>query len=122
MKIITAEEVARLAPYHDIVEALRRGFRDEIRTPVRHHHDLRPNPFSCSCLPGPRTTPPQDVVFKSDNAAKGLPTIQASYLLIDNATGRYGGDDGWWRDHPPPHGRSLCLAAETIWHALTRGP
>ena len=27
------------------------------------------------------------VVVKTDNAAQGLPTVQASYLLIDNATG-----------------------------------
>src|SRR5437764_14562702 len=27
------------------------------------------------------------VMFKSDNAEKGLPTIQASYLLFDNRTG-----------------------------------
>ena len=38
MKIISASELAQAAPYRDIVEALRQGFRDEIETPVRHQH------------------------------------------------------------------------------------
>ena len=29
----------QLGSYRDIVEALREGFRAEIATPVRHHHD-----------------------------------------------------------------------------------
>ena len=47
------------------------------------------------------------VVFKSDNAAQGLPTIQASYLLIEQKTGRDRRHDGWRRDHPPAHRRGL---------------
>lgn len=88
MKILDAEAVARLASYRDIVEALRQGFRDEIETPVRHHHDLSPNAILLLMPAWSRGwTGLKTVVFKSDNAAQGLPTIQASYLLIDNATG-----------------------------------
>ena len=88
MKILAAGEVARLAPYRDIVEALREGFRANYTTPVRHHHETSPvatlllMPAWSSEWTGLKT-----VVVKTDNAALGLPTVQASYLLIDNATG-----------------------------------
>ena len=88
MKILTAEDVARLGSYRDIVEALREGFRAEIATPVRHHHEISAvstlllMPAWSKDWAGLKT-----VVFKSDNAAQGLPTIQASYLLIAQKTG-----------------------------------
>lgn len=88
MKMFSAEDVARLGPYRDIVEALREGFRAEIETPVRHHHDISDvstlllMPAWSKDWAGLKT-----VVFKTDNAAKGLPTIQASYLLIEQKTG-----------------------------------
>ena len=88
MKILTAEDVARLGPYRDIVEALREGFRSDIETPVRHHHDISAvstlllMPAWSKEWAGLKT-----VMFKSDNAAQGLPTIQASYLLIEQKTG-----------------------------------
>ena len=88
MKILSAEDVARLGSYRDIVEALREGFRAEIETPVRHHHDISDvstlllMPAWSKDWAGLKT-----VVFKTDNAAKGLPTIQASYLLIEQKTG-----------------------------------
>jgi ornithine cyclodeaminase/alanine dehydrogenase-like protein (mu-crystallin family) len=88
MKILSAQDVARFAPYRDLVEALRAGFREEIATPVRHHHEISPMstlllmPAWSKDYTGLKT-----VIVKSDNAAKGLPTITASYLLIDNSTG-----------------------------------
>ena len=88
MKILSAEDVARLGGYREIVEALREGFRAEIETPVRHHHETSPvstlllMPAWSKAWAGLKT-----VVFKTDNAAKGLPTIQASYLLFDQSTG-----------------------------------
>ena len=88
MKFISAERVAELAPYGDLVEALRKGFASEIVTPVRHQHDLSSvsilllMPAWSKAFTGLKT-----VVAKFDNAAKGLPTITASYLLIDNDTG-----------------------------------
>ncbi|MBI2718505.1 MAG: ornithine cyclodeaminase family protein [Rhizobiales bacterium] len=88
MKILSAAEVARLAPYRDIVEALRQGFRSEIATPVRHHHEVADN-LTLLLMPAwsKEWTGLKTVVFKPDNPAQGLPTIQASYLLIDNSTG-----------------------------------
>jgi len=88
MKFISAERVAELSPYGDLVEALRAGFAGEIVTPVRHHHDLSPvsilllMPAWSKAFTGLKT-----VFAKFDNAAKGLPTITASYLLMDNDTG-----------------------------------
>lgn len=88
MKIFDQAEVVRLGAYRDIVEALRQGFRAEIATPVRHHHDITAvstlllMPAWSKDWAGLKT-----VVFKSDNAAQGLPTIQASYLLIEQSTG-----------------------------------
>ena len=88
MKILTAADVARLGAYKDIVEALREGFRADIATPVRHHHDISDvstlllMPAWSKDWAGLKT-----VVFKSDNAAQGLPTIQASYLLMEQKTG-----------------------------------
>jgi ornithine cyclodeaminase len=88
VKSLTAAEVARLGAYKDIVDALRDGFRAEITTPVRHHHDISGvstlllMPAWSKDWAGLKT-----VVFKTDNAAQGLPTIQASYLLIEQKTG-----------------------------------
>ena len=88
MKIISAAELAKAAPYRDIVEALRQGFREDIVTPVRHQHQtsdvaiLLLMPAWSKDFTGLKT-----VVFKSDNPKQGLPTITASYLLIDNRTG-----------------------------------
>jgi len=88
VKILDQSDVARLGAYKDIVEALRQGFRAEIETPVRHHHDISGvstlllMPAWSKDWAGLKT-----VVFKTDNAAQGLPTIQASYLLIDQKTG-----------------------------------
>lgn len=88
MKVISAEALAKIATYGAIVEALREGFRADIATPVRHHHEtsavstLLLMPAWSGEWTGLKT-----VVVKTDNAAKNLPTVQASYLLIRNDTG-----------------------------------
>jgi ornithine cyclodeaminase/alanine dehydrogenase-like protein (mu-crystallin family) len=88
MKIISASRLAEAAPYRDLVEALRQGFRDDIETPVRHQYRtsdvaiLLLMPAWSKDFTGLKT-----VVFKSDNSELGLPTITANYLLIDNRTG-----------------------------------
>jgi alanine dehydrogenase len=88
VKIILASELARLAPYSALIESLREGFRGNIATPARHHHEtsevstLLLMPAWSAAYTGLKM-----VVVKTDNAALNLPTVQASYLLIDNTTG-----------------------------------
>jgi ornithine cyclodeaminase len=88
VKIFSAADVASLLPYGDLVEALRQGFADGAETPVRHHHETSASttfllmPAWDKSFTGLKT-----VTVKTDNAALGLPTVQASYLLIDNAKG-----------------------------------
>jgi ornithine cyclodeaminase/alanine dehydrogenase-like protein (mu-crystallin family) len=88
VKILNAAQVAAASPYRDIVEALRQGFREPATTPVRHHHDPLP---STTLLLMPAWTAQwtglKVVTVKTDNPALGLPTVQGSYLLLDNATG-----------------------------------
>jgi len=86
--MLSAADVARLAPYRDVVEALRQAFRSDIATPVRHHHDVS-EAMTLLLMPAWSTdwTGLKTVTFKPDNPAQGLPTITASYLLIDNRSG-----------------------------------
>ena len=88
MKIISAAELATLAPYSAVIEALREGFKAEIATPVRHHHETS-DVSTLLLMPAwsKDWTGLKTVVVKTDNAELNLPTVQASYLLIDNATG-----------------------------------
>ena len=88
MKVLSAREVAKASPYRDVIEALRQGFREPAETPVRHHHATSP---STTLLLMPawtrKWTGLKIVTVKTDNPAQGLPTVQGSYLLIDNETG-----------------------------------
>jgi ornithine cyclodeaminase/alanine dehydrogenase-like protein (mu-crystallin family) len=88
VKVLSAEQVAAAAPYRDIVEALRQGFREPATTPVRHHHDPLPS-TTLLLMPAwtAKWTGLKVVTVKTDNPALGLPTVQGSYLLLDNATG-----------------------------------
>lgn len=88
MNVLSAAQVAASAPYADLVQALRQGFREPAETPVRHHHDPLPT-TTLLLMPAwtARWTGLKVVTVKTDNAAQNLPTVQGSYLLIDNATG-----------------------------------
>jgi ornithine cyclodeaminase len=88
VKVLSAADVARAAPYRELVEALREGFRSDVTTPVRHHHETS-STTTLLLMPAwsKQWTGIKIATFKSDNAAQGLPTIHGSYLLIDNRTG-----------------------------------
>jgi alanine dehydrogenase len=88
MKVISAAELAKIANYGAVIEALREGFRAVIATPVRHHHDTS-SVSTLLLMPAwsEEWTGLKTVVVKTDNAARHLPTVQASYLLIKNDSG-----------------------------------
>jgi ornithine cyclodeaminase/alanine dehydrogenase-like protein (mu-crystallin family) len=88
LNILGPGEVAAAAPYRDLVEALRRAFREPATVPVRHHHATVPG-TTLLLMPAWTTqwTGLKQLTVKPDNVEKGLPSIQGSYLLLDNETG-----------------------------------
>ncbi len=87
MKFITAEELAKAAPYRDIIEALRAAFQSDVTAPVRHHHEIDKTTLLLMPAWSKDWTGLKTVTVKPDNAALGLSVVQANYLLIDNKTG-----------------------------------
>ena len=88
MRVFSAAEVANATPYAGLVEALRAGFRDLATTPMRHHHETLPS-TTLLLMPAwtTRWTGLKVVTVKTDNPGLDLPTVQGSYLLLDNHTG-----------------------------------
>ena len=93
--VFAAVEVHRALPYGALVEALRRGFQRDVRAPVRHPHTLaRPKGEDAHFLLMPawlggEATGVKLVTVTPDNeAAAGLPSVQAVYVLFDGQTGR----------------------------------
>jgi alanine dehydrogenase len=87
LKLFSAEDLAAIA-MGDYVEALRGGFKGEVTAPPRFVSTTIPSttffamPAWTADFTGIKT-----ITLKSDNAAQGLPTIQGTYQLFDNATG-----------------------------------
>ena len=87
MKVFAAEDLAK-ASYKDYVEALRAAFQGEVTAPHRFGAENAPAttllimPAWSAAFTGIKT-----VTVKTDNGPQGLPTVQGSYLLLDNATG-----------------------------------
>ncbi len=101
MKFVSAQQIAENIDFHDLIEALRKGFREKFVTPIRHHHSIeradRPN---STLLLMPAWTdfskPVQSEGGYSgvkianvlpDNARFQQPSVQAVYLLFEGKTG-----------------------------------
>jgi ornithine cyclodeaminase/alanine dehydrogenase-like protein (mu-crystallin family) len=98
MKAVSAEDLARLAPHGDLVEALREAFGARYVAPLRHHHDI-----ARGSLPGatyllmPAWSDMSEggegfiglktVLVVPDNPGRGVPTVQATYQLFSGLTG-----------------------------------
>jgi ornithine cyclodeaminase/alanine dehydrogenase-like protein (mu-crystallin family) len=97
MRIITADDLARLFTFPAVIEALRDAFRSEIVTPVRHHHTIeRPGEPDATLLLMPAWTGASRTdsyvgvkiaTLYPANATRGLASIQASYILMAGDTG-----------------------------------
>ncbi|MCB1490462.1 MAG: ornithine cyclodeaminase family protein [Rhodobiaceae bacterium] len=101
MRIISAADIAEALTERDLVEALRDGFRANIKLPLRHHHMIeRPAGQDSTLLLMPawsdfaRGADPETghigikmVTVFPDNAEKALPAVMGLYLLLSGATG-----------------------------------
>ncbi|MBX3117571.1 MAG: ornithine cyclodeaminase family protein [Fimbriimonadaceae bacterium] len=89
---ITAQDLARLLPFKELVEALRAQYQSGCTVPPRHHHtvDQGSEPESTLLL-----MPAWDdewlgiknVTVTPGNGARDLPTVSATYLLYRKQTG-----------------------------------
>jgi alanine dehydrogenase len=87
VKLFSAEDLGAVQ-FRDYVEALREGFKGAVTAPPRFVSPTVANttffsmPAWDDAFTGIKT-----ITLKSDNAAQGLPSIQGTYQLFDNATG-----------------------------------
>ncbi len=97
MKVVTAADVDRVLDPSGLADALADAFRSDIVVPVRHHHEIERQDDEATLLLMPawtgKSVSPAFVGTKivsiyRGNAARGLPSVQGSYLLNDGASGQ----------------------------------
>ncbi len=93
MLTISTDDLRRLLPRRELIDALERIFRDGCEAPVRHHHavDVPGGPAATHLLmpawiPG-RFIGTKVVNVFPGNGALGLPAVQSLYLLFSGETG-----------------------------------
>jgi ornithine cyclodeaminase len=87
---MNAEQLERLIDLPSLIIALEQGFRDEIFTPQRHHHDIDEN-STLLLMPAwyaEKYVGIKLITMNANNKSLGLPSIQGIYLLIDKDTGK----------------------------------
>ncbi len=95
MQVIGASQVIDALPWRPLIEGLRAAFRSPCRTPTRHHHTIDcPGEPAQTLLVMPAWqegafTGVKLATVAPGNAARGLPAVDASYLLADGRTGRH---------------------------------
>jgi len=94
MKIITAAEIASTLDYASLIDAIDQAFKVGATIPARAHHSIDVKNGRDSTL---LLMPAWDdgdylgvkiVCAVPDNAARGLPAVQATYQLFDRLTGQ----------------------------------
>lgn len=88
---LDSDALRKLLPYPALIDALRRAFDSGIVAPVRHAHEVSPA-HRTSLLLMPAWEPAgalgvKLVTVAPANAARGLPTVHALFLLFDTMTG-----------------------------------
>ncbi len=91
---VSAAELERLLDYPSLVDALAAGFAADWTVPVRHHYSIpMPNEPEQTLLLMPAWEAGQAIGMKlatitPGNGRRGLPAVNAVYLLVDGPTGQ----------------------------------
>lgn len=95
MRVVTATEIDEALSFPALVDALAVAFRADVVAPPRHHHAIPRDGADATVLLMPAWTGAgrggfvgvKIVSVFPDNAAKGLPSVLGTYLLMDGETG-----------------------------------
>jgi ornithine cyclodeaminase/alanine dehydrogenase-like protein (mu-crystallin family) len=93
MRFFDADEVARMLPYDQLIDALDTAFRTDTVVPLRSHHGIAvPGSQGGTLLLMPAWVCGDSLGVKivnvfPDNAKHGLPAVHATYLLMNATTG-----------------------------------
>jgi len=97
MRVISAEDLARILTFPLLIEALRDAFASDVEVPVRHHHSIeRPGepPAMLLLMPAWQKGGSEGgflgvkaVSVYPGNAKRGLPSVSGTYLLMRGDTG-----------------------------------
>jgi len=93
MRRIDADAVVAALDYGALIERLREAFRDEVATPLRHHHTIPvPGAVDATLLLMPAWQAGRHIGLKAatvfpSNSAHDLPSVMGLYLLLDGETG-----------------------------------
>ena len=97
MRFFPAAEIDGLLTFPALVDALGAAFRGDVVTPTRHHHEIARPDADGTLLLMPAWTGTEVVpayvgtkvaTVYPGNAAKGVPSVMGTYLLMDGATGQ----------------------------------
>ncbi len=94
MKIIDAEQVAKLIPYHDLINALRDAFKAGGYIPLRHNHSIKTKAGTentlllMPCWQEGGMLGIKLVMVCPDNNKKNLDSVSSTYILSDADTGQ----------------------------------
>src|SRR5213594_2854938 len=88
MRVYSSEEVHAALPWPPLADALAQAFAAGAEVPVRHAHALGGGD-TLLLMPAwtPRSLGTKLVTVMPGNAARGIGTVQALYLLFDRSTG-----------------------------------
>jgi ornithine cyclodeaminase/alanine dehydrogenase-like protein (mu-crystallin family) len=88
LRVYSANEVHAALPWPRLVDALARAFSESAQVPVRHAHSLGAAD-SLLLMPAwnAHSLGAKLVTVMPGNAARGVATVQALYVLLDRATG-----------------------------------
>lgn len=92
LSLIDAENITRLSPYPELINAIEDAFRGNVTAPERHHYDVgnEAAPVTLLSMPAWETGEfigQKLVTVAPGNADIGLETIQGVYVLMSAKTG-----------------------------------